>query len=76
MERINAHVMRRLGVSRRELFDSIERPALRPLLSRITSTRKWRLARVNLDNHVEAQGFLCSVPHALIRQQVDVRLIV
>ena len=31
VERINAHLMRRLGVSRRELFESIERPALRPL---------------------------------------------
>jgi hypothetical protein len=32
------------------------------------------LARVNLDYHVEAEGFLYSVPHALIRAQVDVRL--
>src|SRR4029450_7378306 len=31
VERLNAHPMRRLGVSRRELFESIERPALRPL---------------------------------------------
>jgi len=30
--------------------------------------------RVNLDYHVEAAGFLYSVPHALIREQVDVRL--
>ncbi len=35
---------------------------------------EWRLARVNLDYHVEAEGFLYSVPHALIREQVDVRL--
>jgi transposase len=74
MERINAHVMRRLGVSRRELFESIERPALRPLPSDDYEYAEWRLARVNLDYHVEAAGFLYSVPHALIRQQVDVRL--
>ena len=72
MERINAHVMRRLGVSRRELFESIERPALRPLPSDDYEYAEWRLARVNLDYHVEAAGFLYSVPHALIRQQVDV----
>ena len=29
---------------------------------------EWRLARVNLDYHVEAAGFLYSVPHALIRE--------
>ena len=74
MERINAHLMRRLGVSRRELFESIERPALRPLPSDDYEYAEWRLARVNLDYHVEAAGFLYSVPHALIRQQVDVRL--
>jgi transposase len=74
VERINAHVMRRLGVSRRELFESIERPALRPLPSDDYEYAEWRLARVNLDYHVEAAGFLYSVPHALIRQQVDVRL--
>jgi hypothetical protein len=27
---MNAHVMRRLGVSRRDLFERIERPALSP----------------------------------------------
>jgi transposase len=72
--RINAHVMRRLGVSRRELFESIERPALRPLPTGDYEYAEWRLARVNLDYHVEAAGFLYSVPHALIREQVDVRL--
>ena len=67
VERINAHVMRRLGVSRRELFESIERPALRPLPAEDYEYAEWRLARVNLDYHVEAAGFLYSVPHALIR---------
>jgi transposase len=74
VECINAHPMRRLGVSRRELFESVERPALRPLPTEDYEYAEWRLARVNLDYHVEAEGFLYSVPHALIRAQVDVRL--
>jgi transposase len=74
VERLNAHPMRRLGVSRRELFESIERPALRPLPAEDYEYAEWRLARVNLDYHVEAEGFLYSVPHALIREQVDVRV--
>ena len=32
-----------------------------------------RLARVSLDYHVEVAGYFYSVPHALIREQVDVR---
>ena len=35
---------------------------------------EWRLARVGLDYHVEVEGFFYSVPHALIREQVDVRI--
>jgi len=74
VERINAHLMRRLGTTRRALFEAIERAALRPLPEEDYTFAEWRLARVNLDYHVEAGGFLYSVPHALIREQVDVRL--
>ena len=34
---------------------------------------EWLLARVSLDYHVEVDGFFYSVPHGLIREQVDVR---
>ena len=34
---------------------------------------EWHLARVGIDYHVEVQGFFYSVPHALIREQVDTR---
>jgi len=74
VERINGHLMRRLGTTRRALFEAIERAALRPLPGEDYEFAEWRLARVNLDYHVEAEGFLYSVPHALIREQVDVRL--
>ncbi len=74
VERINAHPMRRLGTTRRALFEAIERAALRPLPAEDYAFSEWRLARVNLDYHVEAAGFLYSVPHALIREQVDLRI--
>jgi hypothetical protein len=34
---------------------------------------EWRLARVSLDYHIEIEGFYYSVPHRLIREQVDTR---
>lgn len=74
LERINGHVMRRLGVSRRQLFDQIERPALRPLPETPYEYAEWRRARVNLDYHVEIHGFYYSVPHSLIRQEVEARI--
>ena len=35
---------------------------------------EWRRARVNLDYHIEVHDFLYSVPHALIRAEVEVRI--
>jgi Mu transposase-like protein len=69
---MNAHVMRRLGLSRSDLFASVERPALRALPASDYEFAEWRLSRVGLDYHVEIEGFYYSVPHALIRAQVDV----
>jgi transposase len=73
VERINAHVMRRLGVSRRHLFETVERPVLAPLPDADYAFAEWRLARVSLDYHVEFDGFFYSAPHGLIREQVDLR---
>ena len=74
VERLNGHVMRRLGVSRKDLFETVERPALRGLPAIDYEFAEWRLARVGLDYHVDVEGFYYSVPHALIRAQVDVRI--
>jgi transposase len=74
LDRMNAHVMRRLGVSRRDLFERIERPALRALPAQHYEYAEWRLTRVGLDYHVEVADFFYSVPHTLIRAEVDVRV--
>jgi len=74
LERMNAHVMRRLGISRRQLFETLERSALAPLPDTDHEFAQWRFARVSLDYHVELDGFFYSVPHQLIREQVDTRV--
>jgi len=73
VERINTHVMKRLGQSRRDLFEAMERPALAALPSEDYEFAEWRLARVSTDYHVEFERYFYSVPHSFIRQQVDVR---
>ena len=70
---LNGRVMRRLGVSRRELFETVERPAMRPLPDTDHEYADWALARVGIDYHVEVAGFFYSVPYSLIRQQVETR---
>jgi transposase len=71
--RINDHVMRRLGLSRRHLFETVERPALGALPATDYEYAEWGRGRVSLDYHVEVAGFFYSVPHHLIRNEVDSR---
>jgi len=73
LDRLNGHVMRRLGVSRRDLLETVERPALAALPEADYEFAEWRLARVSPDYHVEVAGYFYSVPHGLIREQVDIR---
>jgi transposase len=73
LDRLNDKVMRRLGVSRRHLLETFERPALKPLPEEDYEYADWCLVRVNIDYHVEYERYLYSVPHALIGQQVDLR---
>ncbi len=74
LDRMNGRPMRRLGASRRELFEAIERSALRPPPEADWEYAEWRLARVGLDYHVEIDDFYYSAPHSLLRVQVDVRI--
>jgi transposase len=74
MQRMNERPMRNLGLSRRELFETVERDALTALPADDWEFAEWRRARVNLDYHIEVHDFLYSVPHALIRAEVDVRI--
>jgi len=74
MQRMNERAMRHLGVSRRELFEKIEREALNGLPTEDWEFAEWRRARVNLDYHIDVHDFLYSVPHALIRAEVEVRV--
>lgn len=73
VERMNRREMRRLGTSRRQLFEAIERPVMQELPQDDFEYAEWHLARVGIDYHVEIKGFLYSVPHALLREQVDTR---
>ena len=74
MQRMNERTMRHLGLSRRELFEKIERAALNGLPAEDWEFAEWWRARVNLDYHIEVHDFLYSVPHALLRAEVEVRV--
>ena len=74
LERLNQRAFRKLPGSRRSLFEQLDRPALRPLPAERYVFAQWKKVRVNIDYHVEVDGHYYSVPHALVRRQLDVRL--
>jgi hypothetical protein len=53
---LNARPMRRLGVSRRDLFRELDRPALKPLPAQPFEYAQWRPRRVGRDYHVDIDG--------------------
>ena len=72
---LNARVMRRYGKSRRDLFDPMERVALRPLPATRFEYAEWRKVRVNIDYHVAIDGHLYSVPYRLVHEEVEARVV-
>jgi transposase len=75
LEDLNARPMRSLGgVSRRELFERVDRPALMPLPTDRFEPAEWCKARVHEDYHVDVLRHWYSVPFELIGQEVEVRL--
>jgi transposase len=71
---LNAKVMRKLGVSRNELFAEIDRPALKALPSAPYQYAEWKKCRVAPDYHVEIADHYYSVPSRLIREELEARI--
>ena len=73
LDELNDRPMKKLGVSRRALYEQLDRPALRPLPAARYVLAHWKLCRVNIDYHVEVDRHVYSVPYQLVREQVEVR---
>jgi len=74
LEQLNARTMRHVGQSRRELFEAIDRPALKPLPSKPYIFAEILKGRINIDYHVEIRGHFYSAPYALVHESVESRV--
>jgi transposase len=78
-DELNDRPMKTYGASRRELFERLDKPALRALPRERFVFGEWSTARVNIDYHVDVDGHYYSVPHGRAhdtrgeRTVVDVR---
>jgi transposase len=71
---LNKRKFKKLDTTRKKLYQTIDKPALKPLPAHGYQYAEWKKARVNIDYHVEVDRRFYSVPYQLVRQQVDVRL--
>ena len=74
LKELNERPLKEIGLSRRQLFESIEKPALRPLPSHPYSFALWKMAKVSFDYHIQVEGHYYSVPYHLIGKRVDVKI--
>jgi transposase len=73
LEQLNSRTMKDYGMSRRELFTSAEKEALKPLPVLPFIVASWKRARVGMDYHIEFQRHRYSVPYHLARKEVMIK---
>lgn len=71
---LNHRQMRERGASRLELFEMLEKEVLKPLPVTRYEAVTFKLARVNIDYHVEFKRHYYSVPYQYHRQEVWIRV--
>jgi len=74
LERLNTRKFKKLDSTRKELFETLDKPSLLPLPQTRYEYAEWKKARVHIDYHIEVDGHFYSVPYQLVGKQVEARL--
>jgi len=71
--KLNTQPFQKMKTSRQQLFESIDRPALKPLPAGRYQFAEWKKAKVNIDYHFIFDEHFYSVPWKYIHHCVDIR---
>ena len=71
---LNAKPFKKLTGCRASRFAELDQPALKPLPAAAYEYAEWRKVRVGFDCHIEVDRRFYSIPYALVKNQIDVRL--
>jgi transposase len=74
LDDLNSRRFKKLPGSRKQAFEKLDRPALKPLPTQAYTFAQWKKVRVGIDYHVEIDGHYYSVPYQLRGQQLDARI--
>ncbi len=65
--------MRHLKASRRELYERLDKPALKPLPAEPYEYARWKRVTLNIDYHVQFEDHYYSAPYTLVKETLWVR---
>jgi transposase len=71
---LNGRPFKKLPGSRRSMYETLDRPALRPLPAERYTYAEWSRARVNIHYHVPVDEHHYSVPYQMFGRELEVRL--
>jgi transposase len=71
--RLNERPFRKREGSRKSVWETLDRPALKPLPPERFDLSQWSRARVNIDYHIAFDENFYSVPYHLVHEIVEVR---
>lgn len=74
LEELNAKPFQKLSGSRLSWFETLDKPALKPLPKHAYAYKIIKKAMVNLDYHVEINRHYYSVPHRYLNQHVEYQI--
>lgn len=70
---INSEKFQKLEGSRLSLFETIDRPALKPLPALEFVISQYKIARVGINYHVQLESHFYSVPYTYVQKEVMIR---
>jgi transposase len=73
LAKLNDRPFQKMPGSRRSVFESLDRPAMRPLPATPYVYAEWKRVRAAFDYHVDVDHHYYRVPHALVGQEVWAR---
>jgi transposase len=74
LDQLNSKITRHLGASRRDLFERLDKPILKPLPIEPYTYAEWKQCRAGLDYHVDIGRHYYSVPYQLMKQTLWARI--
>ena len=73
LDELNQQPFQKLPGSRQSQFESLDKPALRPLPTTCYQFAEWKKVRAGADYHIACDGHYYSVPYIYAKKELDAR---